>query len=78
MYGTQCWYAVKRLCIPRRTLWRYTNVVLLLLLLLLEIHADFDHVLLELVDIMNTEFNDAVDDCLFVAPWTIDASVAIH
>ena len=25
----------KRLCIPRRTLWRYTNVVLLLLLLLL-------------------------------------------
>ena len=25
----------KRLCIPRRTLWRYTNVVILLLLLLL-------------------------------------------
>jgi len=25
----------KRLCIPRRTLWRYTNVVLLLLLLLM-------------------------------------------
>jgi len=24
---------LKRLCIPRRTLWRYTNVVLLLLLL---------------------------------------------
>ena len=25
---------IKRLCIPHRTLWRYTNVVLLLLLLL--------------------------------------------
>jgi len=28
----------KRLCIPRRTLWRYTNVVLLLLLLLASWH----------------------------------------
>ena len=29
----------KRLCIPRKTLWRYTNVVLLLLLLLLSLRS---------------------------------------
>ena len=35
--------SIKRLCIPRRTLWRYTNVVILLLLLLLLLYINYHH-----------------------------------